>query len=114
MINRQAPSINKDGMVRQVTKKIREDDQLKHLQEIRLVDVSRIMTHLISVIEESLLKGLNVKFVGFGTFQLYKRPSRFANKPGTKEKILVKESWVAKFTCGKPLTKKLTDHFSQS
>lgn len=112
MGKKQAPSINKDGIVRELTEIIREDSKLDHLQGIRLTDVSRIVGHFITVIENNLMKGLHVKLVGFGTIFPHKRPAREANKPTTKDKIQVNESWVAKFTCGNPLMTKLTNNFS--
>lgn len=110
-VKKPAPAINKDGIVRELTEEIRKDESLSHLNNIRLEDVNTIVTLLFKRITRNLIKGLNFKLVGFGTLYVHKRKEHMANKPNTTDKVHVKESYVVKLRCGKPLKAELNANY---
>ena len=57
----------------------------------------------IDVVTESLKKGEEVQFTGFGKFSVQKRAAREGINPQTKEKIQIKASKVPKFSAGSAL-----------
>ena len=54
-------------------------------------------------ITKALKKGDKVQFVGFGTFEVRKRPARKGLNPRTKEAIKIPASKVPAFKAGKAL-----------
>jgi len=56
---------------------------------------------LVSVIEETLVKGDKIQLVGFGTFETRKRAARKGRNPQTKEEIKIPASTVPVFKAGK-------------
>jgi len=54
-------------------------------------------------IKKALKKGDKVQFVGFGTFEVRKRPARKGLNPRTKETIKIPASKVPAFKAGKAL-----------
>lgn len=54
-------------------------------------------------IKKALKKGDKVQFVGFGTFEIRKRPARKGLNPRTKEAIKIPASKVPAFKAGKAL-----------
>ena len=56
---------------------------------------------LVSVIEETLVKGDKIQLVGFGTFETRKRAARKGRNPQTKEEIKIPASVVPVFKVGK-------------
>ncbi|MBE0428876.1 MAG: HU family DNA-binding protein [Thermoleophilia bacterium] len=57
----------------------------------------------IDVVTETLKKGEEVQFTGFGKFSVQKRAAREGINPQTKEKIQIKASKVPKFSAGSQL-----------
>jgi len=57
----------------------------------------------IDVVTESLKKGEEVQFTGFGKFSVQDRAAREGINPQTKEKIQIKASKVPKFSAGSAL-----------
>ena len=57
----------------------------------------------IEVVTESLKKGDEVQFTGFGKFTVQNRAAREGINPQTKEKIQIKASKVPKFSAGSQL-----------
>lgn len=94
--------MNKIDLVRDVASK---------LQGMSL-DVTQKNTNLfieafLETIEESLLKGEEVRLLGFGTFSLITRKAHKGIVPKTGEKINVPEKRVVKFKPGKLLKEKV-------
>ncbi len=58
-------------------------------------------------IQESLVKGESVQFVGWGTFQVQKKPERVGRNPKTGAKIKIPSKKVVKFKMGKKLADKV-------
>jgi len=58
---------------------------------------------ILEVITETLAKGDNVQFVGFGTFEVAQRAARTARVPSTGAIVEVPATKVAKFKVGKAL-----------
>ena len=59
------------------------------------------LSALVSVIEETLVKGDKIQLVGFGTFETRKRAARKGRNPQTKEEIKIPASVVPVFKAGK-------------
>lgn len=57
----------------------------------------------IDVVTETLKKGEDVQFTGFGKFTVQNRAAREGINPQTKEKIKIKASKVPKFSAGSQL-----------
>ena len=55
------------------------------------------------VVAEELKKGEKIQLVGFGTFEVSKRPERQGINPATKEKITIAAANVPKFKAGAAL-----------
>ena len=62
-----------------------------------------IIKAAIEAIQESLVKGESVSFVGFGTFSVGERVAREGKNPATGEKIKIPAAKVPKFKAGKAL-----------
>jgi DNA-binding protein HU-beta len=57
----------------------------------------------IDTVTESLKRGEEVQFTGFGKFSVKDRPARTGINPQTKEKIQIAASRVPKFSAGSQL-----------
>lgn len=68
-------------------------------------DVGNIVDAMWDIIEESLKKGEEVSFFGYGTFRLNYRQKRGTKIPGTDEWVEVKARHVPKFSFGAKLSK---------
>lgn len=62
---------------------------------------------LIDVIQNALIKGDEVKLVGFGTFTRTKRKARVGRNPQTGKEVKIEAAYVAKFRPGKDLKEAL-------
>jgi DNA-binding protein HU-beta len=58
---------------------------------------------ILEVITQTLAKGDNVQFIGFGTFEVAQRAARTARVPSTGAEVKVPATKVAKFKVGKAL-----------
>ena len=65
-------------------------------------DAAKAVKAFTDVVEE-MKKGEKVQLVGFGTFEVSKRPERQGINPATKEKITIAAANVPKFKAGAAL-----------
>ena len=66
-------------------------------------DTQKVIDAALEVITESLKKGEDVAFIGFGTFTTTMRAEREAKVPGTDKTVKVPAARVVKFRVGKKL-----------
>lgn len=66
-------------------------------------DAAAVVDAFVDVIMESLQKGEDVQFTGFGKFYVQKREAREGINPRTKSKIKIPASKVPKFSAGAAL-----------
>ena len=69
----------------------------------------KFLDTFIEVMEEELVRGGEVKLLGFGTFRVVKRKGRKGTDPRTRKPIKIPAKKVVKFRAGKRLTKKLAE-----
>ena len=62
---------------------------------------------ILDVIAESMAKGEKVQLIGFGTFDVKKRPARTARNPRTGAEIKIAASKAPSFKAGKALKDKV-------
>ena len=70
-------------------------------------DAEKALNSFIEVINGSLAKGEKVQLIGFGTFDVKKRPARMARNPRTGEEIKIAASKAPTFKAGKALKDKV-------
>ena len=68
-------------------------------------DASKAVDAFINVVEETLKRGSEVNFTGFGKFSVSDRGARQGVNPQTGEKIQIPASKVPKFSAGSGLKK---------
>lgn len=71
--------------------KLREKYGLTTTDSYKLIDL------IFSEIEESLLRGEEVKFAGLGTFKILNKPERMGRNPKTGESAVITARRVATF-----------------
>ena len=71
--------------------------------EISKKDSEKALKAFVDVVTEELKKGHKIQLVGFGTFEVSKRPERQGINPATKEKITIAAANVPKFKAGAAL-----------
>ena len=71
--------------------------------DISKKDAEKAIKAFADVVTEELKKGEKVQLVGFGTFEVSKRPERQGINPATKEKITIAAANVPKFKAGAAL-----------
>ncbi len=74
---------------------------------LKLKDSERLVANFLEVVEESLLAGKGVRFIGFGSWDVKVREARTVTNPMTKKKMKVKAKKVVKFKVGKTLADKV-------
>ncbi len=62
-----------------------------------------LVNDFLKLVEESLLKGKDVQFVGWGSFSTKKKAARTGRNPKTGESIKIPAKKVLKFKVGKKL-----------
>ena len=62
---------------------------------------------IVDVITDALIKGEKVQLIGFGTFEVKKRPARTARNPRTGDEIKIAASKAPVFKAGKALKDKV-------
>ena len=62
-----------------------------------------LVNQFLDTVEETLLKGDSVQFVGWGTFEVKERAARTGINPQTKKEIKIPAKNVVKFKVGKKL-----------
>ena len=71
--------------------------------EIKKVDAEKALKAFTDVVAAELKKGETVQLVGFGTFDVLKRPARQGRNPRTGKSMKIKASKAPKFKAGKAL-----------
>ena len=71
--------------------------------EISKKDSEKALKAFIDVVTDELKNGEKIQLVGFGTFEVSKRPERQGINPATKEKITIAAANVPKFKAGAAL-----------
>jgi DNA-binding protein HU-beta len=66
-------------------------------------DADKALKAFIDVTTGALKKGDKIALVGFGTFEVVKRPARTGRNPQTKKAIQIPASMAPKFRAGKGL-----------
>ena len=66
-------------------------------------DSEKALKAFIDAVSEELVKDGKVQLVGFGTFEVSKRPARKGRNPQTKKEITIAASKAPKFKAGKAL-----------
>ena len=66
-----------------------------------------LVNEFLGTVEEALVKGETVQFVGWGTFDVRKRAARMGRNPQTKKEIKIPAKKVVKFKVGKKLADKV-------
>lgn len=71
------------------------------------VDAEKKAMAFLNAIEEALVKGEEVSFLGFGKFEVSERAARVCRNPQTGEEMKVEAKKVVKFKPGKALSEKV-------
>ena len=66
-----------------------------------------LVNEFLSTVEETLVNGESVQFVGWGTFEVRKRAARTGRNPQSEEIITIPAKNVVKFKVGKKLANKV-------
>ena len=66
-----------------------------------------LVNDFLLTVENSLIKGETVQFVGWGTFDVQKRAARTGRNPQTGKEIKIAAKKVVKFKVGKKLAEKV-------
>ena len=75
--------------------------------ELSKKDAEKALKAFTDVVTEEMKKGEKVQLIGFGNFEVSKRPAREGINPATKEKITIAAANVPKFKAGKALKEAL-------
>ena len=75
-------------------------DKLAAKSGLTKKDAAGVVDAFVEVITDSLKKGEDVQFTGFGKFYVQKRDAREGINPQTKAKIQIPASNVPKFSAG--------------
>ena len=85
-----------------MSKKEFVDDYAKATGETKK-RAEELVNQFLETVEETLLKGDSVQFVGWGTFEVKERAARTGINPQTKKEIKIPAKNVVKFKVGKKL-----------
>ena len=66
-----------------------------------------LVNEFLGTVEETLVNGESVQFVGWGTFEVRKRAARTGRNPQSGEEITIAAKNVVKFKVGKKLADKV-------
>jgi len=66
-------------------------------------EAAKVVDAVLAVIEETLKKGEEIRFVGFGSFKVITRKERKGRNPQTGEEITIPAAKVVKFYSGAKL-----------
>ena len=80
-------------------------DQVASKADASKKDAGEIVDAVLAVIEETLSRGGEVTFSGFGKFHVAERGAREGVNPRTGEKLQIAASKVPRFTAGSGLKK---------
>ena len=70
-------------------------------------DAEKVLNAFVASVSETLAKGEKIQLIGFGTFDVKKRPARTARNPRTGAEIKIKASKAPAFKAGKALKDKV-------
>ena len=71
------------------------------------VEADKLTKAFIDTLEEILVKGENVSFIGFGKFEAAERAARTCRNPQTGKEMKVEAKKAVKFKPGKALSEKI-------
>ncbi len=80
-------------------------DQVAQEADLQKTDASKAVDATLRVIEETLARGGEINFTGFGKFSVAERGARQGVNPQTGEKIDIAASRVPRFSAGSALKK---------
>jgi DNA-binding protein HU-beta len=80
-------------------------DQVAAESDLQKSDAAEAVDAVLKVIEETLARGGEVNFTGFGKFSVAERGARQGVNPQTGEKIQISASKVPRFSAGSSLKK---------
>ena len=80
-------------------------DQVADESNLSKGDAAKAVDAMLKVIEETLTRGGDVNFTGFGKFSVADRGARQGVNPQTGERIEIKASRVPRFSAGSALKK---------
>lgn len=80
-------------------------DQLAEEAELSKPEAARAVDGMLKVIQETLTRGGEINFSGFGKFSVAERGSRQGVNPQTGERIEIAASRVPRFSAGSGLKK---------
>ena len=80
-------------------------DQVADEGDLSKTDASKAVDAMLKVIEETLQRGGDINFTGFGKFSVADRGSRQGVNPQTGERIQIQASRVPRFSAGSALKK---------
>lgn len=66
-------------------------------------DTEANLNAILAAITDSLAKGVDVPFIGFGTFKAVKKPERMGRNPGTGQTIKIPATVAVSFKVGAKL-----------
>jgi DNA-binding protein HU-beta len=70
---------------------------------IKKVDAEKALNAFIAVVQDELVKGGDIRLVGFGTFDVKERAAHQGINPASGEKIEIAASKAPRFKAGKAL-----------
>jgi DNA-binding protein HU-beta len=82
-------------------------DQVGSKSGLQKNDASKAVDAVLEVIEETLKRGGDVNFTGFGKFTVAERGARQGVNPQTGERIQISASRVPRFSAGSALKKSI-------
>lgn len=74
---------------------------------LKLKESEKLVNDFLGTVEDALLASKDVRFIGFGTWEVKKREAREVMNPQTQKKMKVKAKKVVKFKVGKTLADKI-------
>lgn len=77
---------------------------------LKIKESERLVNIFLETVEEALLSGSSVRFIGFGIWEVKKREARELRNPATGKIIKVAAKKIIKFKVGKPLNEKLSKY----
>lgn len=80
---------------------------LASLSGVTQTDAARVLEAFITTVGDNLKAGDNVALVGFGTFQVTKKPARTGRNPATGKEIQIAAKNAPVFKAGKTLKDKV-------
>ena len=82
-------------------------DAIAKRSSLTKVDSKKALEAFLTAVQGALVKGDTVQLIGFGTFDVKKRPARTARNPRTGDEIKIAASKAPAFKAGKALKDKV-------